>query len=58
MQDPGSKEDVAKFEYFPWRDPLLPALTCVQVRYHEEVRFQRVPEISRAFFFLSLFSFL
>ena len=37
VQDPGSREGVAKFECFSWRDARVPALTCVQVHYHEEV---------------------
>ena len=36
-QDPGSREGVAKFECFPRRDALVPALTYVQVHYQEEV---------------------
>ena len=37
VQDSGSREGGAKFESFPLRDTLVPALICVQVHYHEEV---------------------
>ena len=36
VQDPGSREGEAKFECFPWRDTLVPALTCVQVLIHKK----------------------
>ena len=28
VQDPWSREGVAKFEHFPWIDTLVPVLTC------------------------------
>ena len=48
VQDLGSREGEAKFECFSLRDTLVPALTCVQVRYREEV--WCMPEIGWAFF--------
>ena len=41
---------VTKFEYFPWSDTLVPALTCVQVRYHEEVWFHACLRLVELFF--------
>ena len=37
VPDPGGRERQAKSECFPWRDTLVPAGSCVQVRYREEV---------------------
>ena len=45
----GSREGEAKFECFLWRDTLVPALACRQVRYREEVLIPRMPDVGRAF---------
>ena len=37
VKDLGSRESLAKFECFPWRDTLVPALTCAQMHNDEEV---------------------
>ena len=33
----GSRKGETKFDCFHWRDTLVPALTCVQVRYRDQV---------------------
>ena len=49
VQNLGSREDVANFEGFPWKLALAPALTCVQVHYHEEVLFHACLRLVKLF---------